>query len=371
MKVPGRVMVSRRSFLAAGGLAAASTIVTRPVRALGIFPEDFFEGQRPVLLVYFPETGHHLSGDFLREWGRRGGLAALGLPISEPVVISDVEYQAFRNGILSRRLDGQAGDSSAGEVLPLKLGWEWANKNPASLQRQNGDRTSAYRFWWTGYGVHPRFWRAFLDGGGAFVFGYPLSNLVIEEGVPVQWFNRARFEIQTSQGEQTVELTPLGEMAAQKLGMDLSPASMDPGARTFDGVTLPIPDGPREERKIEIDLTQQKLYAYQGGNIVHKMKVSTGRRPTPTPAGVYPIIRLVENERMIGGTPGTNDYYDLSNVYFTQYFTNRGHALHYAYWHDNFGQIMSHGCVNLTLWDSKWLWDFAGRGVPIVTYHSR
>jgi len=74
----------------------------------------------------------------------------------------------------------------------------------------------------------------------------------------------------------------------------------------------------------------------------------------------------VENERMLGGEFGTDDYCDLSNVYFTQYFTWKCHALHYACWQNNFGSEMGHGCVNMTLWDAKWMWNFADSGVPIT-----
>ena len=74
---------------------------------------------------------------------------------------------------------------------------------------------------------------------------------------------------------------------------------------------------------------------------------------------------------MAGGVQGTDDYYSLSNVSFPQYLTWRGHAIHYAYWHDSFGQEMSHGCVNMTLWDAKWAWNFTGPEVHIRTYYTR
>ena len=72
---------------------------------------------------------------------------------------------------------------------------------------------------------------------------------------------------------------------------------------------------------------------------------------------------------MAGGVQGTDDYYSLSNVSFPQYLTWRGHAIHYAYWHDSFGQEMSHGCVNMRLDDSRWAWYFCDMDTKVVVHY--
>jgi hypothetical protein len=41
-----------------------------------------------------------------------------------------------------------------------------------------------------------------------------------------------------------------------------------------------------------------------------------------------------------------------------------GYALHGTYWHENFGQPMSHGCVNLRTADAQWLFNWAGPALP-------
>lgn len=239
-----------------------------------------------------------------------------------------------------------------------------AARFPGSINVDRGDASSSYWFSETKSGVHPLMWPTFLDSGGAFVFGYPISNLIWESGSQVQWFQKARMELRPG-GE--VSLSPLGKSMAEQFGIGTGPVSMRPDASLFHGVANPFPTGRSGDRKIEVDLARQRLTAFQGESSVYDVPVSTGRWATPTPTGTFSIIRRVENERMIGGEPGTAGYYDLSNIYFTQYFTLSGHALHYAYWHDNFGKAMSHGCINMTLWDARWTWKFAESGVPITT----
>jgi lipoprotein-anchoring transpeptidase ErfK/SrfK len=61
--------------------------------------------------------------------------------------------------------------------------------------------------------------------------------------------------------------------------------------------------------------------------------------------------------------------YYVPDVPWTQYFTNYGHALHGAYWHNDFGSTRSHGCVNLPLWFAEWLWNWATYGTRIWIHY--
>ena len=365
-------LLSRRRLLAAVPVLSASLLaLPRIARAEAGLEVGLAEPEaEPSQTFYFPQTGHHLSGDFALAWEHIGGVDALGPPISELQMTWDREYQAFRNGVLFRDLDYPTYAARNAPVRPMLVGELWAGRRPESLDPENGDRRSAYWFYWTRKGVHPRFWQAFLDRGGAHAFGYPISNLVIEDGVPVQWFKRARLEIAGEGETERVVSTPLGEWTAKGLGANLERVPRLPDATTFTGVVRALPQGPVEERRIEVDLDRQEVFAYARDRLVFQAVTSTGLPQYHTPMGEFEIFRRVENERMIGGTPGV-DYYDLSNVYYTQYFTSRGDALHYAYWHDNFGRVMSRGCVNLTLPDSRWLWGFADKGVPVRTFHSK
>lgn len=115
-------------------------------------------------------------------------------------------------------------------------------------------------------------------------------------------------------------------------------------------------------RWIDISLNQQTLTAYEGDTAVFSTLVSTGST-FPTPVGTYSILYKLPSQRMTG--PG----YDLPNVPWVMYFTNRGHAIHGAYWHNNFGYPMSHGCVNMRPDEAQWLYNFAANGTPVVVHY--
>lgn len=100
-----------------------------------------------------------------------------------------------------------------------------------------------------------------------------------------------------------------------------------------------------EDKWIEIDLSEQKLRAWQGGQLFLETLVSTGKW-APTPTGEFRIWVKYKYTKMSGGSKAKNTYYYLPNVPYTMYFHN-GYGLHGTYWHNNFGQRMSHGCVNL------------------------
>jgi lipoprotein-anchoring transpeptidase ErfK/SrfK len=109
---------------------------------------------------------------------------------------------------------------------------------------------------------------------------------------------------------------------------------------------------------IQLDLSDQALTAYEGETSVFTALVSTGVSWYPTPLGEYEIYRKVRSQVMSGP-----DYY-LPNVEFVSYF-HKGYAIHGAYWHNNFGQPMSHGCVNMTNTDASWIYDWAPIGTPV------
>jgi len=115
-------------------------------------------------------------------------------------------------------------------------------------------------------------------------------------------------------------------------------------------------------RWIDVDLTNQMVYAYQGSQMVNSFLVSTGTWQYPTVTGQYNIYIKLRYSDMAG--PG----YYLPNVPYTMYFY-KGYALHGTYWHSNFGTPMSHGCVNLSIPDSEWLYNFADVGTLVNVHY--
>jgi lipoprotein-anchoring transpeptidase ErfK/SrfK len=115
------------------------------------------------------------------------------------------------------------------------------------------------------------------------------------------------------------------------------------------------------EHWIDVNLSQQMVYAYEGNTVVNSFLVSTGTWETPTVTGRYHIYVKLRFTDMAG--PG----YYLPAVPYTMYFY-QGYGLHGTYWHHNFGTPMSHGCVNLSTSDAEWLYNFASVGT-LVNIH--
>ncbi|MBU1119138.1 L,D-transpeptidase [Patescibacteria group bacterium] len=113
---------------------------------------------------------------------------------------------------------------------------------------------------------------------------------------------------------------------------------------------------------IEIDISKQRLYAYKGGRKVREIPISSGIARYSTPIGDFAVRSKLRSTRMKHEYgPNHPDNYDIPNVPHTMYFTGP-YALHGAFWHNNFGHPMSHGCVNLPLHEAAWLFNWADVG---------
>ncbi|MEE8389298.1 MAG: L,D-transpeptidase family protein [Anaerolineae bacterium] len=115
-------------------------------------------------------------------------------------------------------------------------------------------------------------------------------------------------------------------------------------------------------RWIDVDLTNQLVAAYEGQNLVRITSVSTGLPRTPTPTGQYHIWIKLRYDDMSG--PG----YYLTDVPYVMYF-HGGYGLHGTTWHANFGQPMSHGCVNLPVSEAEWLFNWAQVGTMVNVHY--
>jgi len=130
--------------------------------------------------------------------------------------------------------------------------------------------------------------------------------------------------------------------------------------------TMSPPEGVTGDRWISINLYEQTLTAYAGGRLVFATAASTGRNGNWTQPGLFQIWAKLERDDMTGGIPGENFYY-LENVPWVLYF-DRARALHGTYWHNRFGAPTSRGCVNLSLADAHWVYEFASEGTWVYVY---
>jgi lipoprotein-anchoring transpeptidase ErfK/SrfK len=117
-----------------------------------------------------------------------------------------------------------------------------------------------------------------------------------------------------------------------------------------------------DTRWIDVDLTQQAVYAYQGSTMVNSFIVSTGTWQYPTVTGQYNVYVKYRFANMHG--PG----YFLPDVPYVMYFY-KSYGLHGTYWHHNFGHPMSHGCVNLQTDDAAWLFNWASIGTLVNVHY--
>ncbi len=144
-------------------------------------------------------------------------------------------------------------------------------------------------------------------------------------------------------------------------GMVLKIPASDASVTTME-TSVGVPPGPNPPsssgKSIVVILHEQRVYAYQDGQLVRNVLVSTGLPGTPTVQGDYTIYLKYSAQLMTG--PG----YYLPGVPWVMYFYE-SYSFHGTYWHHNFGHPMSHGCVNMPTNEALWLYQWAEVGTPV------
>lgn len=124
----------------------------------------------------------------------------------------------------------------------------------------------------------------------------------------------------------------------------------------------PISPGALDKR-IEVDLTKQRIVAYEGKHPVYAARTATGYFPGDTPIGEYRIERKQPSRHMSSNLEGNE--FDLPGVPWVCYISWTGVSLHGTYWHNNYGTPQSHGCINLTPEAAKWIYRWTEPSVPV------
>lgn len=126
-----------------------------------------------------------------------------------------------------------------------------------------------------------------------------------------------------------------------------------------------------EDKRVVVDAYRQTISCFEGQREVYFAQVSTGMKydvngnrvdTWETPVGVRPVWRKLISVHMTGGTTGGG--YDLIGVSWTTLFEGNGVAIHSTFWHNNFGEAMSQGCVNCQPEDAKWIFRWVAPPVP-------
>ncbi len=364
--------------------------------------------------VYVAKTGHTLGGLMLDYWRATGGAAVFGNPISEPFAAENGYYsQAFERGVFQYRPDvlytvdpivrlmpigqmalterlgmvGLDGKRSGGGGDPRTGTWGSLASDAVSVQRTVADGGVYVEA--SGHTISGAFLNWYQGHEGDFYLGNPLSEPTTAGGRPVQYFEGGMLL-----GGKTIELAPLSRSLISSLDVDTKrvPQNGLPvyNESLFTQAPNPNPVGNQAtaigRKHIEVDISEERLFAYQGDTVIMTSLVSTGIAPNTTEQGRFRVRFKTPLEDMKGFTdstgevvgvddgtntapgPGAVASFDVPDVPNVMYFDLDAEALHGAYWHNNFGQPMSHGCVNLPLDVAAFLYGWAPLGTEVVVH---
>ena len=315
------------------------------------------------LEYYFPETGHHLSGDFLNFWRRNWNGHIFGEPITEE--ITDKEgwrSQWFENARMEQ-------DPEDGHVQLGALSNELFKREGIPIYDMNSETLTLFgRRFPTDLGLS--LGESFFDPMGGTVYHTErmafrfrgLSTTATERSLSYQ--KRYRFLDFKNFWPGDMEPKHLGLLIADKLEVDTKRVEPRENATIY---TPSLLDG---FKRIDVNLTEQVLIASEGNFPVFIEPVSTGKIGAETPAKEF---RVLSKEELIDyqGWDRTR-YYNLPDVPYNLRFYPETY-IHGTYWHDAYGKTknfgVSLGCVNLDPYNAAWLYNWARVGTPVNVHY--
>ncbi len=376
-------------------VVALTALLTLLLLPMGTSAQDDWAAPRTVLI---PETGHTIDGVFLDSWREWGGISAFGNPITPELeekgrIVQYYEYARFEYvpddpngqvvhfGAIGRELKpttvfrskpfmANKGEDQGGLTRIADELRAWAPVT-GSEARVPDSPTRVY-IAETQHTVQNAFKNFWESTGGAEYLGNPITEEFQRDSVTYQIFERGKLSWTSAAG---VKMEPVGSILVKQYGLETKPL---PNADDYpvysEDLFIPpapvvpqIPSNPGGERWVYVNLSSQYMIAYEGDLAVNETYVSTGRPGFDTPPGTFYVNYTLESQTMEGVLGG--EYYYVPDVPYVMYFTDVGHAIHGAYWHSNFGAVMSHGCINLPMWFAEWLYYWAPGGMRIeITY---
>ncbi len=316
--------------------------------------------------LFFKETGHYLANGFLNYWRINNGPEQFGQPISEEISEAGLTVQYFEKARFEWHEEWRG---TIYEVSLGRLGHEFLESDETvpvqatAYLSPNQALAGTRYFAETGHTIAGKWRDKWEREGGLTRFGFPLTeqfNRIID-GVKYTAQIFERVELRLKNNSDNLELAGLGYNIAAIKQSDTKALEYDKKATLY---------GPNiYEHWVDINLSTQTARFMEGDLVIRSNLVTTGKRGHETPTGTFYILRRVYNETMVGGQLGTEDYYNLSNVLYTQYFTDRGHALHYAWWRSQFGVTGSHGCINEDLATARFAWQFLNFGSRVNIHY--
>ncbi len=120
-----------------------------------------------------------------------------------------------------------------------------------------------------------------------------------------------------------------------------------------------------QQRMVLVDAPNFRAYAFENGQTLKSVPITTGKTGFETPTGTYLIKRKISISTMKACSNG--ECWSVPNIKWQSYFTNEGHAIHASAAPGAVGRYnISHGCVGMYENDAKWFYDWAVVGTPVV-----
>lgn len=190
---------------------------------LVLFPYETGLTQPPEDWLYFEETGHGIQGHFLNAFHAYGGLEVLGYPISQPFMDQGLLVQYFQKA----RMEWHPLNPPPYQVQLGLLGEELRYRQPGLDDPPAINRRKVY-FPETGHTVGYAFLDFFRERGGVDTFGYPITEVFIEDGKVVQYFQRLTMVWHPNDPEAKVQIGNLGELYVQQHRDRMPPDAFQP-----------------------------------------------------------------------------------------------------------------------------------------------
>lgn len=350
--------------------------------------------------VYIEETGQTLDQVFLDVWRDNGKEASYGFPITPEITLdnghivqyfqyarfeywpeADANGQHFHFGKIGEELrpislqrttlgwnSTSAAPSTGKEMLAINQAWLPVQATTVSTTARYVDASKH-----TVQGGFREFWE---NTGEDAYLGFPLTEEYTQGGKTYQVFERGQLVLE--QGG-SVAMVPVGLQLAEKYNLDRSAVAQgdiptyseelfiapEPEPVAVGGTSGTYTPG-GGAITIDINLSTQYMTVFQGDTVIMETYISSGRPGFDTPTGTF-YINLKNGTQTMEGVLG-GEYYNVPDVPSVMYFTDVGHAIHGAYWHNNFGAVMSHGCINVPVELAAWLYEITPVGTPVIIH---
>jgi hypothetical protein len=346
-------------------VSVAVAAITIAVALAWVKPADAAEAPNQ---VFFDTTKQVLGGPFLSAWFEHGGIRTLGEPVSPAAQVGGRWVQWFQYGRLEYAGESlqdvkseQLSNAALGRSVAERMGYgRWHSAFRGVSQPSD---TATRFFPETSHTLANAFRATWEKDKTSERLGLPISEEFSVGETVYQFFERGALTWHPDFGVGFAALGAIDAAASGQLRLD---GTKPEGAQSYsDGIFLGNMNLPGE-RWIDINLSSYTLTAYAGNTPVLSTPIVDGAPETPTARGTFYVNTKYVTQTMRGRNVDGSEYL-TEDVPWVMYFY-ADFAIHGAYWRSSFGYSGSHGCVNLPVADSAWLYQWADYGTRVEVH---